>query len=495
MTRKEWLFFGLACCIKLILAVLIHPGHPSGDVATAGIIAVQGGDTFSYIDPVENLLRHGIYAQDLARLDTYAGRMPGYGVVYGGLRMLLGPGAAADGVILLQLLLSLYAMYCLARLAQAATQRPEAFYWTALLFAANTFTAVFDIRLLTESFAISALVIGLYGCCQAQRRSSAALFLGAGCWLAWAIFLRPFLAPLLGLLVAWQFVQAVGLAGGRPPAHVRRYLLQGGLLLLPFLVADGAWAARNWQWYHRPVPLQSNTWAGYKTAPALNELNGFVGAIGEEHAWWNPANDIAWFYKPATEAAPNFRGQASKLAPPAYTYDSLVMVRNYLLIAQDSTRPPATRQAAEARATQALRAYKRAYQQLRPIRAYLLVPFKLAYSLLFAHPGDYLFQQPFAQLPTLQKSLKVVVHLWYLLVVLLGLAGTLLVGWQRRRAALIVKAVPLYLIVLFCCVLHLVDARYFAIAYPFVIIGAVNLVLVLSGGFGKNAALKPAPGM
>ena len=486
MTRKEWLFFGLACCIKLSLAVLIHPDQPLGAGTAPGIIAVQGGDTFSYIDPVENLLRHGIYAQDLARLDTYAGRMPGYGVVYGGLRMLLGPAGAADGMVVLQLLLSLYAMYCLARLAQAATQRAEAFQWTALLFAANTFTTVFDIRLLTESFAISALIIAGYMYCKAQRRASFRTFLGAGCWLAWAIFLRPFLAPLLGLLAAGHFVRTVVSTSSRSPAHLRRYVLQSALLMLPFGIADGAWMARNWQWYNYLVPLQSNTWAGYKTAPALNELNGFVGAIGEEHAWWNPANDIAWFYKPATESAPNFRGEASKLAPPAYTYDSLVMVRRNLLMAQDSTRPLTTRQAAETKATRALVAYKRAYQQLRPLRAFLVVPFKLAYRLMLAHPGDYLFQQPFAQLPTLQKGLKVIVHLWYLLIVLLGMAGTLLVGWQCRWDILIVKAVPLYLIVLFCCVLHLVDARYFAIAYPFVVIGAVNLVLVLSEGFEKK---------
>ena len=155
-------------------------------------------------------------------------------------------------------------------------------------------------------------------------------------------------------------------------------------------------------------------------------------------------------------------------------------------MAQDSTRPRATRQAAEAKAARALVAYKQAFQQLRPFRAYVLVPVKLAYRLTLAHPGDYLFQQPFAQLPAWQKGLKVIVHLWYLLLVLLGLAGTLLLGWQRRFAALIVKAVPLYLIVLFCGVLHLVDARYFAIAYPFVVISAVNLVLTLGEGIRKR---------
>ncbi|WP_460550234.1 hypothetical protein [Hymenobacter daeguensis] len=476
MTRREWLYFGLAGLLKLGLVALIYFGH-GGKQAPGAWLAVWSGDTFSYLDPVENLFRYGTYAQDLARLETYAGRMPGYAVVYGGLRLALAPGAAADGTVVLQVLLSLASLYCLGRLAQAATRRAPAFQWTVLLYAANTFTTVFDVRLLTESFAISALIIGIYAFYLAQQRLSAAWLLAAGGWLAWAIFLRPFLGPVLGLLAAWYWGRAWMPAHNQPQPALRRHVLQGALLLLPFLVADGAWVLRNWPWYHRLVPLQSNTWAGYKNPPALLELNDFMGAIGEEHAWWTAGSDMAWFYKPAAEGAPNFRGQPGKLAPPAYTYDSLVRVRHYLALARDSTQLPATRQAAETKAKRALVAYKRAFQRLRPGRAYGVAPVKLAYGLLLAHPGDYLFRRPFAELPPLQKGLKILVHLWYLLLVVAGMVGTLLAGWRADFAALIVKAIPLYLIGLFCLVVHLVDARYFALGYPFVIIGAVNLAL------------------
>ncbi|GAA4021105.1 hypothetical protein GCM10022409_00890 [Hymenobacter glaciei] len=353
-TRKEWLFFGCACCVKLLLTFLIHPGLASGTATTTGIFAVRGGDTFSYLDPIENLIRYGTYAQDLGRLETYAGRMPGYGIVYGALRLGFGPGGAADGVVLLQILLSLCALYCLGQLAQAATQRRTAFQWTVLLFAANTFTTVFDIRLLTESFAISTLIIGIYAFHRAQRQASAGWLLCTGGFLIWMIFLRPFLAPVLGLAAGWYWGQALLLGLRRVPARLARYMLRGTLLFLPLLIADAAWMARNWPWYHSLVPLQSNTWAGYKNAPGLLELNGFMGAIGEEHAWWNEASDMAWFYKPMADPAPNFRGEASKFAPPAYTYDSLLLVRRNLGVAQDSTQLPSIRAAAAAKASRAL---------------------------------------------------------------------------------------------------------------------------------------------
>ncbi|MDQ2771654.1 MAG: hypothetical protein M3Y54_14280 [Bacteroidota bacterium] len=277
MTRSERRYFLLACGLRLALVALLHIGHSTGGPGSGAAFAVWGGDTFSYLDPVENLFRHDTYAQDLARLETYAGRMPGYGVVYGALRLGLAPGGAADAVVALQLLLSLYALYCLGRLAQAATRHPAAFKWTVLLFAANTFTTVFDIRLLTESFAISALIIGVY---------------------AFQLALR-------------------------------------------------------------------------KDSPGV------------------------------------------------------------------------------------------------------------AYRLVLAHPGDYIFQQPYAQLPAWQKALKISIHLWYWLLVGLGLAGTVLLGWRRSFAALIVKVVPFYIVGLFCLVIHLVDVQHFALVYPYVIVGAVNLLLQL----------------
>ena len=477
MNRAEWPLFLAACGIKLLLAVLVHPGSTGG----TGRWAVRGGDTFSYLDPVENLLHVGTYAQDLARLETYAGRMPGYGAVYGVLRLGLPPGPAADALVLLQLALSLYALYCLGRLAQAATGRRAAFGWAVGLFAANTFTTVLDIRLLSESFAISALVAGLHAAWRAQRQPTAGRLLAAGAWLGWLVFLRPFMLPVLGLVAAWVAGRALGArgAGGVLPG-VGRAARPALLVLLPFAVADAAWVARNWRWYGAAVPLQSNTWAGYRNPPGLLALNDFMGTLGQEHAWWHAGSDMAWFYGPPGRPGPNFRHEPQKLAPPAYTYDSLLRVRQLLALARDSTRPAAVREAATARATRALGTYARAYRRLRPVRAGVVAPLRLAYGLVLAHPGDYLFRRPFAELPPALRALKVLVHAWYWLLVGLGWAGTLALGWRRQFAALAAKAVPLLVVAVFCVGVRLVDARYFALAYPLVLIGTV-LVLLRTG--------------
>ena len=471
MTRTERRIFILACGLRLLLVVFVRAGHPAGGPGAAATFAVWGGDTFSYLDPVENLLRHGTYAQDLARPDTYAGRLPGYGLVYGMLRLLLAPGAAADVLVLLQVVLGLLALYCLARLAQRATQNPQAFHWTALLFALNAYTPAFDVRILTESFATSALIIGLYTLVKGREREAAGLFLGAGGWLGWAVFLRPFLAPLL-VLLALSTVFALSKRGSW-----RRAVGRGALLLLPFLVADGAWLARNWPWYHRLVPLQSNSWAGYRTAPALTEASQFAGIIGDEPTWWEPTNDLAWLYQPGPARRNPFIDQPRKLAPPPDTADSRNKVRLLLGMAQDSTRPAPQRQWAARRAGQALTRYAAAYQRRRPWQARVVVPLALAYRLTLAHPADYLYRQPYAELSRAQQLLKIGVHLEYLALVGLGLLGLVCSGWPRSWAAGLVKLVPLYLLVLLCGILHQVEFRYFAVAYPFVLVGAVGLML------------------
>lgn len=482
MTRSERRFFLLACGLRLVLVLFVRAGHPAGAPGAAATFAIWGGDTFSYLDPIENLLGHGTYAQDLTRLDTYAGRMPGYGLVYGALRLLLAPAAAADGLVLLQVLLGLGALYCLARLAQRATRQQQAFQWTALLFALNAFTPAFDVRLLTESFATSALIIGLYTLLKGRERNAVALFMLAGLWLGWSVFLRPFLAPLL-VLLALGSVLAL-----RRRVSWQRATVLGAGLLLPFLVADGAWLARNWPWYQRLVPLQSNSWAGYRTAPAIAEASQFVGIIGEEPTWWHPTSDLAWLYQPGLARRNPFAYQPRKLAPPAYTADSLNQVRLLLGVAQDSLRPAPQRQWAAGRARQALVRYAGAYQRLRPWQARVVVPGLLAYRLTLAHPADYLYRQPFAELSRPQQLLKIGVHLEYLAVVTLGLLGLVFSGWRHGWAAGLVKLVPVYLLLLLCVILHQVEFRYFAVAYPFIAVSAVGLLLEIRQLVRKKAS-------
>lgn len=484
MNRKELLIFLLACVIKVAIAVSMLFSHQGGKAGIAGMFAVIGGDTFSYVDPVENLFQHGIYAQDIARVETYAGRMPGYGIVYAALRTVAQPGTAADGVVGLQLLLSLVSIYCLARLAQFVTKRPESFYWAALLYALNTYSTWFDIKLLTESFATSAAIIGIYTLCQAHCRKSNALFLCAGLSLAWMVFLRPFLAPLF-VLITGIYVLRELMTNGRITTYFRQTVFRGALLVLPFIIADGAWITRNWAWYHRPVPLQIDSWAGYKTAPGLKELTSFIGTIGDEPVWWYQPSDMAWFYKPDSDPANNFQGEQSKLAPPAYTYDSLVQVRHNLVLAKDTAAPVAARQAAGARAAKSLVAYESAYRRLRPGYAFLVVPGKLAYQLTLAHGSDYLFQQSFAELTLVKKITKIFFHLWYFLVVGLGLLGLLVIGWKTDFETLMVKLTPIYIVVLLCVVLHQVESRYFALAYPFVVINCV-LIMLRVYDYGKR---------
>ena len=471
MTRSEKRCFLLACGLRLLMVAFVQAGHGAGGPGAPAAFAVWGGDTFSYLDPIENLLRQGTYAQDLARLETYAGRTPGYGVVYGALRLALSPGLAADALMLLQVAISLLALYCLGRLAQAATRHQLAFRWTVVVFALNTFTTGFDVRVLTESFATSALIIGSYTLVQAWERPSAFAQLRAGAWLGWAVFLRPFLAPLLLLLLVGTAVAALRRASWQ------RALGQALLLALPLLLADGAWMGRNWRWYQRLVPLQSNVWAGYRTAPALAEASRFVGVIGEEPTWWQPSSDIAWLYQTGPTRPNPFAVQPRKLAPPAYTADSLQRVRQLLTLAQDSRHPQPLRQQAAARAGFALRRYGTAYQRLRPLQAYLVTPVRLGYALALAHPSDYLYAHPFAELTSGQKAAKIAAHLWYLALVGLGLLGLLCAGWPPNLAAGLVHAVPIYLFVLLCGILHQVEFRYFAVGYPFVVVSAVGLLL------------------
>ena len=74
VASRLWRMAGVAILLRAAYAFLfvVQPGPPTG--MPPGVWGRTGGDTASYVEPVENLLATGRYAPDF--------RMPGYAVPY-----------------------------------------------------------------------------------------------------------------------------------------------------------------------------------------------------------------------------------------------------------------------------------------------------------------------------------------------------------------------------------------------------------------------------
>jgi 4-amino-4-deoxy-L-arabinose transferase-like glycosyltransferase len=88
--------------------------------------------------------------------------MPGYGVPYLLLRVFLSPAGSSDALVLLQLFLAGIACYLLALIARRCTRSDAAFFAVFAIALLSAFTGRYDVLLVTESFATSALILHLY---------------------------------------------------------------------------------------------------------------------------------------------------------------------------------------------------------------------------------------------------------------------------------------------------------------------------------------------
>ncbi|WP_022825551.1 hypothetical protein [Hymenobacter norwichensis] len=439
-------------------------------IATSGtgLIGKRGGDTVAYFQAIENLLTHGHYTHILNYLPAYAGRMPGYGAVYGLFRLFLSPTLAYDAVILAQMVLALVALYYLGLLTYQLTKRRLVAYAIMLLHAISPYGAQADLFLLTESFAASALVIGTYYCLLGVMAPTRQNMLLAGSWLAWVVFLRPYMAPLLGL---WP---SVHIYHSYRQQSWRQLLQPSVLLILPFLVVDCAWTARNWLVSQQFVPLQT-AYAGIPFPDDYLAARRFAAALGEDPVEWNSTSLMSWLIRPIT--APQTAPQSWQLTQHG-TYDSLRWVRQQL-----QAPPPKVLLSTDPhirgnqQAAAALRRFHDAVVREKPWLYYVVAPVRLTYYLVLTGGGNSIFAWPFSELAIWQKVIRLLFTCTHWL--LMGASLCSYIWWPQRASTgwLLVRVPPIFLILLFVVILRYVEARYFIVVYPLALLsGTVWLI-------------------
>jgi len=461
-----------AAVLRLGLYAFLH--FSMGIAASrSGLIGKRGGDTAAYFEAVDNLLAHGHYTHLLNHLPAYAGRMPGYGAVYGLLRLMMPQAAACNGVVLLQMALALVSLYFLGMLTYALTKRRKLAYLVVLLHAISPYGAQADLFLLTESFAASGLLIGTYYCWLSITSTRRRHLLVAGCWLTWIVFLRPYMAPLLGI---WPAVYFYGNFRKHLPS--RRMYLGCALLLLPFVVVDSVWTARNWLVCRQFIPLQV-PYAGVPFPADYLEARRFAAALGEDPVEWNSASLMAWLLRPSAtaQAAPRL-WQLTQQG----NYDSLLWVRQRLQAAHPKHQTSPTPQVAnDPQVAAALRRFHDAVVRERPVLYYLVAPLRLTYYLVLTGGGTSIFAWPFSELSLWQKAVRLLFTGSHWL--LMGASLCSYLWWPRRMSAgwLLVRLPPVFLLLLFVVVLRYVEARYFIVVYPLALLSGTVWLSQLAG--------------
>ena len=278
--ENRWFWLILAVLVKSIW--FIHGLIAFGGHDLQGFLGNFGGDTSSYLQPLENWLKTGDYLPDH--------RMPGLALMYVPLRLFMPMAEALNAMIILQYLFAAMAIYFLAKSVYLVSGSKPLFYMVFYTLLLSSYANLYDYFALPESFCVSATIFFFYFLNKySLSRKRSDIFL-AGFFFCWLVFLRPpyLLLPFIVGYVLWIMKR-------QKSWSLRRMFIPVLIFLSMFIVLDSIWVFRNFNKYDRVVPLQKTVFYESPEHDYLEPLSKFVIAFGGNMCYWDPDAEIRWF--------------------------------------------------------------------------------------------------------------------------------------------------------------------------------------------------------
>jgi len=349
-----------------------------------------------------------------------------------------------------------------------------------VLYGVSLFVSVWDPYLLTESLGTSSLIFFLYHLFRYRDERRVSSIFWAGFFYAYAVSLRPFLAPLALLALPYLIERA------RLAASARRLAVFGTCIVL----LECPWLIRNYSLYGKIIPFQYNMTAAYDYSPADLAVRGWLQAVGEDAVWWGKGGLAPWLLKSAL-----FHDESYQVNPSVLTSSyGLTELRAARDVYSESVveADPARKQALSADAARRFVAFRDAYVREKPFRYHVVAPLRLLTHFLVT-TGPVLPLRAFRQL--LHEPLALLFKLgsifvyWFVLVT--GLAGVVLLCRSRDPAQLILVTPLALVVVLFPLVIRMVELRFLSSGYPTLCLASAycleRLAARLSGRRGAAA--------
>jgi len=464
-----WVLVAFLCkALFFIFQLYRNDLHP-----LPGFIGVVTGDAPTYFYPIDDLVANSSYSPDF--------RMPGYGILYLPFAFLFSKAVAYNILIVIQLILASISIYLLALIAKYLFRSSAIFYLTFYFYAISTYTSLFDPALYTESFATSFLILAVFYLLKTLEHESKRplnIFL-SGIFLTEVIFLRPVFMPLVILFSAVLFAY-----------YCRQHQIKNAfsklfIVLLPFLVCEGAWITRNFIRHNKFIPATTSLYYPEIQNSIYMPFFTLVGAWGGSDQHWDPGTDIRWF---GLMDDTHTILDTTNARLPDYIYtsqfnrDSLVILKKQLAIyLSDEFNPNAdstkTKQLFAAINAKCL-LYASSIKHEKPFLYYVKAPLMRTKCFLM-HSGTYnLFRTATNKLSLLPYSIKLFYSILYLLIIGFGIIGILLLSRRSLMLmpVLITTCIVVYTVLIHPIILGKCEKRYFVPAYPFMLLCATYAI-------------------
>jgi hypothetical protein len=432
-----------------------------GEHSLPGFLGFLGGDSHSYLEPLENLVDKGNYQPDF--------RMPGFALFYLPFYYLFGKIAALNILIFIQYIFASISVYLLALSANMLFKSKIYFYFTFYVFAISTYSNLFDSIILSESLATSFFIFGLYYFLKWQKNRMFLTLVFSGLCLTQLIFLRAVFAPVLVFFLILILAER---------EQLQKRIYNGLIFLLPFVLLDGLWIIRNYPSHHKFVPLTvSSSYPGTEKT-LLYPLCEFMHTFGGNTVFWDAGAEIRWFgYGKNTGSFGKGVDPQGKLpdylSTSVFNKDSLQIIKQkceaYLY---DSTLTKQVKEAHKSYIFNKLNIYTASVKSERKWLYYVIAPLKRLKLFLF-HSGTYnLFGKSVAELNLIEFGIKIFYSLFYVGGLILGFSGIILALVKKAKSGIsyLLPIIIGYTIVIHPFVVRLFEARYFVPVWPFLLL-------------------------
>jgi hypothetical protein len=456
-------WFPVVIGLRLISTfILFWLGEYSLSDGLIGNLATDSQDY--YIATATNIAKNFTYAKHAGQ--PYAGHMPGYDVIIAPLLWLFEKNTALNILWVLQWLFGCISTYLLALIAYQLFNDRLVFAAVIVGYGLNTYVLFYDFFVLTESFAVSSLITGIFF----YFRHGKLNLLLSGAFFTWSCFLRPYLFPvffLFGFGLIWRYRKEIKMAFN--------YALIFSSVLV---VAESLWIIRNYLQFDRFAPIVVHE--QLVNQGRLLAIRKFMRTIGGDDTFWNPTAEVLIFYDSRKDkTVPALYKEPEDL--PAYIFtksynvDSLRVLRNWYHIAENDTSLH-MRRYADSMVVAIAERYRQAFIKEKPFHYYVVAPLRQLGKFLF-NSGTYnLAPHPFQALSYNKKIVKIAYSGLYYFTWMFGVIGSLIAlikfSLIKDRVYLLCFT-ALYPLILFPIIYGSIEYRYFTLAYPFLFVLAV----------------------
>lgn len=288
---NKWSIIGLYLILVLILfAKGMKAYNASFEWLQIGnFIAMDSGDTDSYVSSMENFIQTGEYGT-IDQETKNVGRGPYYATYYFLLRQFLDIPATFDDLAILHILwFSLAVILLMLLIAKHIHYKALIWLIPVLIIYIPLDTFLLN-RILTEPFVLGQLVCFVFFYERFVRTNSwwqlgwAALFLSMAC------VMKPYLLPIFAFcFLDWAIANQV--------LNFKKWCQFVAVMSLPLVVVCLPFTIRNAVKLHTFAPMQNTMYAGSKNDTVNATMRKMVRVWGECHLEWQ-SNAVGTYFMP-----------------------------------------------------------------------------------------------------------------------------------------------------------------------------------------------------